>query len=209
MGQVRKNLEAHLKRIGMSQAKLSRQLGFGPSYINDYITKNSPKELGPMIALQISEITRMPLSELGLDDGHLRLLHTRALDPRALADDVERFVPPRGSLLTPRPGLTLYRLKSDVLALHPVRMRIGDVLGFDETEAAIETLRSEAIVLLQLELPGPGAPTRLLLREFVRPSLVTTNRRRDNEAFCLEDPALPSRPRIAGVLRNIERDVAA
>lgn len=205
---VRKNLEEHLREIGLSQAKLSRLLGFGPSYINDFITKESPRELDDRVALQISRLAKMPLSKLGLDDAQVRHFQQHHLDPDALADDVERYDPPRGSMLNPKPGVAYYRLKSDVLELHPLRLAIGDILAFELTGEALEGLRAEQIVLCQLPVAAAGATVRLLLREFVRPGLLVTNRERDNQAFWIEDPSLPGRPRIVGVLRTIERNAA-
>lgn len=89
-----------------------------------------------------------------------------------------------------RRGLAIFTCDTD--AVSEMGVNAGDVLTVDCTDSAISTVATGNLVLVELK------DGRILLRVFVMPSLVTTNRRGANIALHLDNPAIA--PKIIGVV---------
>lgn len=196
-----------LKRKGRSMSWLSQQFGKNRAYIQQFIERGTPHELDLQQNLQVSELLDIPLKALGVPDVDIRRLglngpkgHTGGFN-----DDAAHYEPPPGSILSRDPVIDYWVMKSDCLINHPLRIQQGDILVFDLSAAAIEAVKSEQIVLVQCYDKNDFIRAQTLIREFIRPNLITTNRDTNNEIFNLDDNSLPFEPHVRGVFRNLVR----
>lgn len=204
MVDVRQNIRAYLALRNRSMEWLSRELKKNPSYIQQFIERGSPKHLAHELKLSTAELLGMPLRELGITDHRNR--SQPLLGSSGYAEDAEPYIPQAGSILATSDTVAYYRITSNALESHPLRIVPGDVLAFDISPATIDALKSEQIVIVQCYDPDPQVMTaRMIVRAFMRPGLITTNRERNNEAFSLDDPTLPFEPHIKGVMRGVVR----
>lgn len=204
---VRENLLKQLDLRGHSMEWLSRRIKRNPAYIQQFIERGVPKELHFKDILVISEVLDMPLEKFGITNLQRKNgTEQTSLAPSGFSEDAEPYSPPAGSILTLSDTIAYYRMTSNALEAHPLRIVPGDVLAFDISPAAIEALKSEQVVIVQCYDPDPQVmKARTIVRAFMRPALVTTNRERMNEAFSLDDPTLPFEPHIKGVMRSVVR----
>jgi len=207
MTDVRQNLIDFLnspQAEAISLREVSLRLGRNGSYLQQYLYgKKSPRKLAHEDRLALHAMLGIPIEQLGLGPDAAR--SRPATRPPSDDDDVEPYTPTRmpGVPVQARSGAS-YRVRRDVVGRHPLGILVGDVLTFDTAPAAIEGVRSEQLVLVEVAR-GEEAP-RLWLREFLRPAIVVTNRTTDNLAMALDDPALPHVARIVGILRSLHRD---
>jgi len=206
MADERKHFKDFLQASGIKPTRLSEELGFDRSYINDVFRGKGrwPPELAT--AWSIHELTGYPLERLGVGEADERRVRRHRFDPRAAEDDVEPYDPPRNSPLRATPGIAYYRLKTNVMELQPRAPAIGDILIVDTSEAALEHLAPEQLVVLRMPLDAADSEYRLLLREYARPGQFFTNRRSSGQIFYIDAPSFAARPRVLGVVRNIHRD---
>lgn len=202
---VRAAIARALHSSDKSMSWLSLQLGRNHAYIQQYIERGSPRDLKHEHKLQIAKLLGMNLAELGFSEADIRQLRGRSSEAEA-GDDVEPYLPPRGSLLVTLPSVKYKRVISNVLERHPLRISRGDILAFDMSPASALSLRSEQIVLVEISERGKGSDVRTLIREFVRPGLLVTNRETENEAISITDKSLIWDVRIVGVFRTMSRD---
>ncbi len=204
---VREKIRARLAEKKRSMEWLSSQLGKNPTYIQQFLERRSPRDLRLELKIKTSELLDMPLTELGVSDYRVQKNGPATRTAGKFGEDAEPYVPPRSSILTISETIGYFRMMSNALETHPLGIQPGDVLAFDLSTAAIDNLRNEQIVILQCYHPDPQVlAAKTLVREFVRPSLLLTNRAQDNEAFSLDDASLPFEPHIKGVLRNVVRN---
>lgn len=80
-------------------------------------------------------------------------------------------------------GLCVYRVKSNVLS--GIGAQIGDVITVDESASAMAAVENAAAVLVDVV----GSPI-ILLRQYLRPGLVVTNRLGANTAIRIGDRSI-------------------
>lgn len=193
-----------LKKQNKSMAWLSRQLGKNRAYIQQHIERGSPHELDLNQKVLVSELLHLPLSSLGVSN--LEVKRSRPSGAvGGLNEDAEIYEIPVGSILSPDPMLGYFVMRSDSLATHPLKIMRGDIVIFNLSPEAIETVKTEQIVLVQCYDKSEFLNARTLIREFVRPNLVMTNKPTANELFSLDDPTLPFEAHIRGVFKNFLR----
>jgi len=120
------------------------------------------------------------------------------LDFAAMADtdddvelaSLEGFGPVAAAIA--KKGLKAYTVKGGALAL--IGIKPGSLITVDESSEAVAGVRTGDAVLVKMT----GAKTVLVLRQYLAPSLLTTNREGGNLAVSLSDPAL--KPAIVGVI---------
>lgn len=99
------------------------------------------------------------------------------------ANDTASLPPGVAASLRSR-GIRLYRVHTDAVA--DAGIEPGMILAVDETTAAIEGRAAGDILLVRVRVPGA-----LLLRQFLPPALLTTNRVSvRNESFKLTDQTI-------------------
>lgn len=207
MSDTRQAIRDSLQKSGRSMEWLSLQLGKNPAYIQQYLERGSPRDLRLEQKILTAELLGMPLSELGVSDLQIKKNSQVAPSSGGFREDAIEYDPPHGSLLTKAENISYYRMASDVLSRHPLRIMTGDVIAFDMSSSAIENLKSEQVVIVRCFNIDPSILTaETMVREYVRPGLLMTNRERDNEIFALDDPGLPFEPHIRGVLRTVVRN---
>lgn len=116
-----------------------------------------------------------------------------AMATLASGDDVEPFqmaTPSVGAAMA-RKGLHAYRVIGT--SVTDAGVAPGDVITVDESRAAIDVAESGSLVLV--EIPSTG---QLVLRQFLRPSMLVTNRPGSNLIVRLDDSTIA--PNIKGVL---------
>lgn len=185
---------------------LSQQLGHNPSYIQQFLERGSPTELDLRDILESARLLDMPIQQFGVSDVAVRPNGT-APQRGGMAEDAVEFAPQFGSILAPQENVSFYRMTSNALENHPLRIVEGDVLAFDMSKAAVESLKSEQVVILRCYHPDTEKLAgSTMVREYIRPGLITTNRMRNNEVFAIDDPSLPFEAVIRGVLRSVVRN---
>lgn len=97
-------------------------------------------------------------------------------------------------------GLRIYRVISDVLA--EVGINVGDEITVDETSSALSGRHAGDVLLVRVQNPNV-----LILRQFLPPGLLTTNRPGSNQSFRLSDAA--ARAVIVGVVLRGDADPAS
>lgn len=179
---------------------LSEQLGQNETYIHQFIRRGSPRDLPFEMKLEVANLLDMDLEELGVADYEVR---PKAGAPKS---DAEPFEPSPSNLLVRHPKVIYLRMKSNVLENHPLRIREGDILAFDVSDDPWEKLRTESIVWADVHDKKSRAPEpRLLVREFVRPGLLITNRKQDNEIIAVSDDSIYTM-KIRGIFRSLIRE---
>ena len=91
-----------------------------------------------------------------------------------------------------RRGLRVYRVEAD--SVTDSGLERGKIITVDETPAGINDAKTGDIVVVE----AGSESKQVLLRVFVRPSLVTTNRATNNSCFRLDNPAMEAH--IRGVV---------
>jgi hypothetical protein len=202
---VRETIRQGLAGKGRSMRWLSLKLGQNPAYIHQFLERGTPRDLDLQDVIECARLLNVPLQNFGITDVDLRAKDNQ---PRsAFEEDAVEFDLPNGSILTTSENISYVRMTSDALTSHPLRIEHGDVLAFDLSKAAVENIKSEAVVLLRCYPHDPNIAVGVtLVREFIRPSLITTNRPANNLVFSIDDPALPFETHIRGVLRNVVRN---
>lgn len=202
MTDARETIIRRLKEKNRSMKWLSTQLGRNPAYIQQFVERGSPKDLSLEMKVRISELLDITLQELGEEGYDIR--------PRpkieGLDEDARPYEPPPSSLLTRHPAIGYYQMTSDVLSRHPLRIQSGDILAFDLSPEAVENVRTEQIVIAQLYDKEELLKARTVVREYVRPGLLVTNRETDNEVITIGDPGAPFEAHIKGVFKTLIRE---
>lgn len=76
-------------------------------------------------------------------------------------------------------GLAYYTITTD--SVEQLGIASGDVVLIDLTQQAIDNVKTGDVVLAQLYHPDPNVlEARTVIRQFVAPNLLVTNRQRDN-----------------------------
>lgn len=90
-----------------------------------------------------------------------------------------------------RRGLAVYKVLAD--SVSETGIDVGHLIAVDHSSLAISSVQSLDVVIVQM-----SAPSILVLRQFVRPCLMITNRKGHNLAVRMDDPSVPMT--IAGVV---------
>jgi transcriptional regulator with XRE-family HTH domain len=96
-------------------------------------------------------------------------------------------------------GVATYRVVAS--ALTNLNVQCGATLPIDTSEAAIANVRTGSLVIAEVKSRNGGRHLGTVLRQFVAPSLLTTNRPGRNASFSLDDEELETR--ILGVVMSL------
>lgn len=202
MTDARETIIRRLREKNRSMKWLSAQLGRNPAYIQQFVERGSPKDLSLEMKVKIAEILDLSLQDLGAEGYDVR--------PRpkveGLNEDATPYEPPATSLLARHPTIGYYRVTSDVLSNHPLRIQPGDIVAFDLSPEAVANVKTEQIVIAQLYDKEDLLKARTVVREYVRPGLLVTNRETDNEVITIGDPGAPFEAHIKGVFKTLIRE---
>lgn len=203
MDKIREALRARIRELDITDSEASRRIGQHRGYVHEFMT-GKQESLPYDVKLKIAEELKMPLSALGLSNLSGGALVVTDL---GFSDDAEAYIPPPGSILAHTEAIGYYRILSNVLENHPLRISHGDVLAFDMSQRAVEGVQTEKIVIVQCYDPDPQVrKAHTIVREYIRPGLLITNRAKNNEIISLDDPSLPFEPVIKGVFRGLARE---
>lgn len=106
-----------------------------------------------------------------------------------LEDDAVPYTsedPAISSLSLSARGLAYFRVVSDAVEMADVPP--GSVILIDMTQAAVDAAKTGDIVVAEVYGSDETLNATTIVRQFVAPSLLTTNRRRSNVALSLHDP---------------------
>lgn len=163
----------------------------------------SAKQLGEMVGTSGNQITRLETGERRLTvEWMTRIAEALRVTPADLisranlaemSDEVESQADDAVSKAIALKGLRLYR----VLGRNVVRVGVipGETITVDMSDAAVHGLKGLEVVLVEA---GTPQQKKLILRQFVPPDMLITNRGDSNIALSLNDPDI--RPRIIGVV---------
>lgn len=163
----------------------------------------SAKQLGEMVGTSGNQITRLETGERRLTvEWMTRIAEALRVTPADLisranlaemSDEVESHADDAVSKAIALKGLRLYR----VLGRNVVRVGVipGETITVDMSDAAVHGLKGLEVVLVEA---GTPQQKKLILRQFVPPDMLITNRGDSNIALSLNDPDI--RPRIIGVV---------
>jgi hypothetical protein len=208
MKDVRETIRKRLREIGETERSVSLKIGMNGGYLNDFL-KGKQKELRLPIIIPLARELRMDVKDLATQH-QLQQLRVYQIDPGSFEEDAEPYEPASGSLLVKKPAIGYVRMTSNVLEQHPLRISIGDILGFDMSPQAVENIDRDdpakfPIVLAQLYDRADPMKATTVVRQYLRPGLLLTNRESGNEVFSLQDKNLPFEPRIKGVFVGFYR----
>ncbi len=85
-----------------------------------------------------------------------------------------------------RRNLTPWTIKTD--SLEAVGLRPGDMRIFDHSKEAVENVRTGDVVIVQLYDRNDPMQARTVIRQFVEPAMIVTNRLGTNIAVRLDNP---------------------
>ncbi len=188
-----------LAYLGRDMKWLSQQIGMNDTYISQFVRKGSPMDLSMEQKLKVADVLDLPAEELGVE-GIVRAKKNSIVS--GLADDAVPYVPKHGVIELHR---ARFRMVGNALEQHPLRIMDGDILTFDMSADAVNRLQSEQIVVAQLYSRSQLLEGRTIIRQYVRPGLLITNRATDNEIISLADTRSPYEAHIKGVFRKLER----
>jgi transcriptional regulator with XRE-family HTH domain len=159
----------------------------------------SQAKLAELVGTSQAEISRLENGERELTENWMRrLAHVLEVEPADLlasaiaeirGDDVEPYFPDASAELAEplrRRNLAYYRVKTDAVAL--AGHVTGTVILVDMSEAAIEARKTGDVLLVQVSGAGEQKICARLLRLYVAPRLLTTNRLGRNPSFGLDEP---------------------
>lgn len=195
-------LVKYLARAGRDMKWLSKEMGQNESYIQQFVKYGRPKDLPLEQKLKAAAILEIPEEELGVK-GILRAKKNSVV--AGLHDEAVPYAASHGVVELHRAKFTMM---SNALENHPLRILPGDILTFDMSAEAVNNLQSEKIVVAQLYSKSELLDGRTIIRQFVRPGLLITNRASDNEIISLFDQHSPFEVHIKGVFRKLERGEA-
>lgn len=203
MDKIREELRAHIKALNISESEASRRIGQHRGYVHEFLS-GKQATLPYEVKLAFHEKLAMPLSKLGITNlGSGNLAQT----PPGMADDAVLYTGPRSHDFAGEEAISEYIMMSDALENHPLRIAQGDRLIFDLSPAAVSNLPSEKIVIAQCyPLDTQVMSAKTIVREFIRPSLLVTNRRSQNEIISLSDPNAEFEVVIKGTFRRLVRE---
>lgn len=208
MKDVRETIRNRLKGIGETARSVSLKISKGPGYLHDFL-EGRQKDLRLDILIPLARELRMDVKDLATPH-QLQQLRVYRIDPSAFEEDAEPYELPHGSLLVAQPAICYVKMTSNVLELHPLRIAIGDILAFNLGQQAVDGIDLEdpskfPIVLGQLYDKADRLKAKTVVRQYLRPGLLITNRSTANEIFRIFDDALPFEVRIKGVFAGFFR----
>lgn len=157
----------------------------------------SSYELAERVGTTQSQISRLETGERRLTEDWMRRI-ARALNvaPSDLIatatmaefnEDIEPYrhaERPESDIALQRLGLAFFRVTSDVVELAGIHA--GRVILIDMRPAAVAAVRTGDIVVAQVYAKADLLTARTVVRQFVAPSLLTTNRRGNNMAIQMD-----------------------
>lgn len=206
MTDVRKNLRdwlAQPQNKRMSLRGLSKRLGKNDTYLDQFLKRGSPRELTFEVKAALHKMTGMPFDLLGVPQNLVRQFGLGDEAPEG--GDVEVYLPGKGSVLSTRAGFVYFKVRTNVLESSATGPTEGDILVVDVTAEGKADLKTERAVICQARSKADET-VRLLLRQWIRPGLIVTNRKSGNDAMRIGDPLLPAEITILGVVRNLVRE---
>lgn len=196
---TRKVIVSRLAQIGRDMKWLSQQLGQNETYISQFVRRGAPRDLSMEQKLKVADVLEIPDEMLGIE-GIVRAKKNSVV--AGLSDEAVPYTPSHGVVELHR---AKFRMMSNALENHPLRIMTGDILTFDMSKEAVNNVQSEQIVVAQLYGKSELLDGRTIIRQFVRPGLLITNRSTDNEIISLHDDRSPYEAHIKGVFRKMER----
>lgn len=155
------------------------------------------KQLAEMVGTTQETISRLETGRRKLTHDWMRLIaKALGVTPADLItapelQDVLEDVEPHTSALEPHVSraiqarnLATWRITTD--ALENIGLEPGGVRLFDLSDAAIAAVRTGDVVLLELRDTRRDVPPKMVLRQFVAPNLIITNRRSTNIAVSMD-----------------------
>lgn len=121
-----------------------------------------------------------------------------AMNAAEIEDDIAPDVDGDADILRPLAamGLAAYRVLTDCVALTGIQK--GDRIVVDATLASISSPKIGSVVVADVERPS-GDYARIL-RQFIPPALIVSNRPGQNVVMSLDDPSM--KIRITGIVRR-------
>lgn len=204
MDKIREAIRSRIRELGMSDSAVSRAIGQHRGYIHEFLS-GKQATIPHDVRINIAETLTMPLSSLGISNvtGHT----AGSRRSGGLDEDAVPYTVPVGSDLVRNDTLAYYVMTSDALEHHHLRIAHGDILVFDLSQKAVDEVSTEKIVIAQCYPRETEALTaRTIVREYVRPGLLITNRRSGNEIISMNDPELDFEVHIKGVFKRLLRE---
>ncbi len=197
---TREVIVKRLVKLGKDLKWLSIEMGQNETYFSQFVRRGSPKDLTMEQKLKVADVLGIPDEALGVE-GIVRA-RKNSVTP-GLGDEAVPYSPAHG--IVTELHRAQFRMVGNALENHPLRIMDGDILTFDMTADAVNRLQSEQIVVAQLYSRSELLEGRTIIRQFVRPGLLITNRTADNEILSLNDTSSPFEAHIKGVFRKMER----
>lgn len=177
---------------GVSRRELAEKLGVTPQTIGRL--EKGEMQLTATYLNQIAEALECSPGDLLVSGAPIT--GQNDVEPASDPDGL----PPLADLLGQR-GIRAYRVLADTLAA--IGIRTGSLIWVDETEAAIKARVAGDALIVRLVTPGT-----LILRQYLPPALVTTNRfGPNNTSMKLDDRTI--RSSIVGVVLRAPQSVGA
>jgi transcriptional regulator with XRE-family HTH domain len=155
----------------------------------------SQAKLGALVGTSQAEISRLENEERELTESWMRRIavalgvHPADLIAAAeLTDDVEPYFPSADAdLAAPlrKHGLAYWRVKTDVVSLTGINR--DAIVLVDASEESIAARKSGDILLIQATQVGEDKRTVRVLRQFIEPMSLMTNRPGRNAIFGLDE----------------------
>lgn len=204
MTDLRALIPARLRELNLSMSWLSKQLGQNRAYIQQFIERGSPRELGDDQVVDIARLLQMRPEQLGV-----RQMKAREQRGLGLHENAEPYDPPERSFLAKRSNIGYFRMRDASLNQHEPRIERMDVAVFDMSAAAVAAKKTGQVVVAQLvdrkdESKSHG--TAILV--WMAPNKLLTNSSHDNYLISIDDMSLPFEAHIRGVLLSVLKDTA-
>lgn len=169
----------------------------------------SVAELASRVGTSQPQLTRLETGQRRLTEDWLRRL-AKALDVEPaeliasvtiaeLSEEAVPYEPPETKAVTgalARRNLVFWRIESD--SLEQLEIRTGAIRLFDMNAAAVGAVQTGDVVIVQCEDVRRPGRARTLVRQFVAPNLLVTNRRSGNSVVTLLNDAFEGH--IRGVM---------
>ncbi len=198
---IREIIPQRLQKSGRTMKWLSLQLGQNETYIQQFLKRGAPHDLSLEQKIKVADLLDLDPSDLGVE-WEVR----KRGNSTGFGEEAVPYVLPDKSFIAPNPSQLSYQVTTDALENHRLRILPGDVLIFDTSVDAIDRLRSEQIVIAEktnrLESSTRPHP---IVRQYVAPGLLITNRRTNNEIISINDPDSPFDIVLKGVFRTMVR----
>lgn len=193
----RRLIEQRLRELNLEAAVVSVNIGKNRGYLFDYLRKGSPKIMPDLVKVRLARELKVAPRDLGVVGSEI----ADVFNVQGFIDNAEPLSV-GGNFPALVPNQRAFRMRDDTMALAAGNLSAGSIVIVQTLDVDLKTLPSGKIVLV--ELVSRADESYVLgnaIMQFIQPDKLLTNGRASNRIFAIDDPNLPFRAAVRGILQ--------